>query len=183
MISNTKVINFFGGPGSGKSTSAAGLFSILKSKKVNVELVQEFAKEAAWDESFLLLENQIHVFGEQFRRQFRLIDKVDYIITDSPLLLSSVYFEKYFDKSKQKLFSTEFKKTTIDYFDLVSKEFNNINFFIRRNKEFSSYGRVEKEDEAKELDEIIYQKLISSSSEFYEVFSTNAIGEALKFIK
>jgi adenylylsulfate kinase-like enzyme len=39
------VINLFGGPGTGKSTLAAALFTDLKMKGINAELVTEFAKD------------------------------------------------------------------------------------------------------------------------------------------
>lgn len=41
----TSVINLIGGPGSGKSTTAAGLFFRMKSMGVRCELVTEYAKE------------------------------------------------------------------------------------------------------------------------------------------
>ena len=91
----TKVICLCGGPGVGKSTVATGLFSALKQRKVSCEYVSEYAKEVVWEGTHKLLENQIHIFAEQFRRQFRLLGKVDYIVTDSPLILSSVYFRDY----------------------------------------------------------------------------------------
>ena len=39
------MVNFYAGPGSGKSTMAAAIFSRLKWKDVNCELVTEFAKD------------------------------------------------------------------------------------------------------------------------------------------
>ena len=50
MNKKLKVINFFGAPGSGKSTIAAGLFFEMKMKQMNVELVTEFAKELCYSE-------------------------------------------------------------------------------------------------------------------------------------
>jgi hypothetical protein len=40
----TVVVNLFGGPGTGKSTTASGVFYHLKRDNRNVELVQEYAK-------------------------------------------------------------------------------------------------------------------------------------------
>ena len=91
----TKIINLIGGPGVGKSTIASGLFSELKQRKVSCEYVSEYAKEVTWEQTHKLLENQIHVFSEQFRRQYRLLGQVDFVITDSPLLLNTVYFNYY----------------------------------------------------------------------------------------
>ena len=41
----TKVLNLYGGPGVGKSTGAAYIFSMLKLAGINCELVREYAKE------------------------------------------------------------------------------------------------------------------------------------------
>ena len=40
-----KVINFYGGPNTGKSTKAAGMYYKMNLAGYNVELVNEFAKE------------------------------------------------------------------------------------------------------------------------------------------
>ena len=129
----TKVINFFGGPGVGKSTIASGIFHELKKKDCNCEYVSEYAKDVVWEGTTNLLENQIHVFSEQLRRQWRLINKVEYIITDSPLLLSSVYYE-YYTKNKNIFFSEKHTKLCLEFFDKTFEEFDNMNFIIERTK-------------------------------------------------
>lgn len=159
MKTKTKIINFFGGPGVGKSTTATGLFSWMKQQGYSVEYVSEFAKELSWEGSTSQLENQAHVFAEQFRRQWRLIDQVDYVITDSPLLLSSVYFDYYFERSKQRLFSDKYKELAIRYFDSTYYEFNNLEVIIRRNKEYDSNGRNQTIEESLKIDDIITQKI------------------------
>ncbi len=59
------IVNLFGGPGAGKSTMAAGLFSELKWRGINCELATEYAKEKVWEESYAIFENQIYIFGKQ----------------------------------------------------------------------------------------------------------------------
>ncbi len=108
----TKVIALCGGPGVGKSTVATGLFSELKQRKISCEYVSEYAKEITWEGTQKLLENQMHVFAEQFRRQFRLLNKVDYIVTDSPLIFSSIYFDFYYKSLKEQVFSQEYEELT-----------------------------------------------------------------------
>lgn len=183
MKTKTKIINLFGGPGVGKSTTATGVFSKLKQSGVVCEYVSEYAKDLSWSKSFSLLENQVHVFGEQFTRQWNLIDQVDYVITDSPLLLSSMYYEYYLEKSKQKLFSKEYQEMAINFYDRTFLEFNNINFFIRRNKPYVKVGRNQSEDEAKNIDMAIYHKLTKLNIEYFETDSLNSIDDVLSVIK
>lgn len=57
-----------GGPGSGKSTTAAGVFYNIKKKFIHAELVTEYAKDLVWNEAEAFLNNQIYIFGEQHNR-------------------------------------------------------------------------------------------------------------------
>lgn len=49
------VINLFGAPGSGKSVAASYIFSQLKMKGVECELIQEFAKDLTWEDRKIAL--------------------------------------------------------------------------------------------------------------------------------
>ena len=83
-----KVINIFGAPGAGKSTTASGLFYEMKKHWIECEYIQEFAKELVWSDSTHLLSQQNYIFAEQERRLNRLNQKIDVAISDSPLILS-----------------------------------------------------------------------------------------------
>ena len=48
-MGTTTIINLYGGPGAGKSTSASDLFVILKERGVNAELAREYVKRWAWE--------------------------------------------------------------------------------------------------------------------------------------
>ena len=82
------VVNLFGAPGAGKSTGAAYVFSQLKIKGVNAELVTEFAKDMTWEKNKKALTNQVYMLGNQLQRIYRCQDEVDVIVTDSPILLN-----------------------------------------------------------------------------------------------
>jgi len=60
---------------------------------VNAELVTEFAKDKVWEENSEVFKpnNQIYLLGKQFYRMSRCKDKVNVIVTDSPLPLSILY--------------------------------------------------------------------------------------------
>ena len=92
---NTKVINLFGGSGIGKSTLAAALFTEMKTKLYDVELVTEFVKTMAWDGIKPTLYDQVYILGNQSKCETRLYNKVEYVITDSPLFLGPIYEEYY----------------------------------------------------------------------------------------
>ena len=57
----TKVINFYGGPGSGKSTKAAGLYYKMNMAGYSVELNNEFAKECVWEDNVPMLKDQLFI--------------------------------------------------------------------------------------------------------------------------
>ena len=48
-MKNTIIVNLFGGPGTGKSTGAAYIFSQLKLAGIDCEFVSEFAKDKVWE--------------------------------------------------------------------------------------------------------------------------------------
>ena len=89
----TLVVNLFSGPGAGKSTIAAELFAKLKWEGIDCELVTEFAKELVWEQRHDTFRNQIYIFGKQHQMVFRVLGKVDVVVTDSPFILSAVYDE------------------------------------------------------------------------------------------
>lgn len=137
------IVNLFSGPGAGKSTTAAGLFHQLKILGLNCELVTEYAKHVTWRENFTTLKNQIYVFAKQHDKMFHLKDKVDVIITDSPIVLSLSY--------------CDFNKVSKSLIPLVLDEFNrpeqvNLNYFMNRVNPYSTKGRTQTEEEAKEKD-------------------------------
>ncbi len=85
-------INFFGGPGVGKSTLAAKFFTSLKRRGHSVELIQEFVKQYVYTKQTLSSWGQVYTFGRQFGAELCTLEGgVRQIVTESPLLLQCIY--------------------------------------------------------------------------------------------
>lgn len=169
-MKETLVINLIGGPGSGKSTCASGIFYQLKKLGINCELALEFAKDKVWEESIKILDDQLYVFGKQYHKLFRLNGKVDVIITDSPLLISILY-----------------NKTPSEYFDKLVVEqyhtFNNLLFFINRAENYQTEGRLQTKEESMVLDYTMKHILLTNDIEYEEVSCENAVDYIVDIVK
>lgn len=134
------VINLFGVPGAGKSTGAAYIFSQLKMKGINAELVTEFAKDKVWENNTEVFKNQAYLFGKQSYRLSRCKDKVDVIVTDSPLPLSIFY-------NNDPTLTENFNKSVMDVFN----SYDNLNYLLLRTKPYNPAGRHQTEEESDKL--------------------------------
>ena len=164
----TIIVNLIGGPGSGKSTTAAGLYYELKKLNINCEMALEYAKDKVYEESFKTMDDQLYIFGKQYHRMWRLKDSVDVIITDSPLLLSIFY-----------------NKTKSNYFDdLVIEQynrFNNLLYILQRDGiKFQQEGRLQNEKESIQIDSSIKNILNKNNIEYKEVSTLDAINTIVK---
>jgi tRNA uridine 5-carbamoylmethylation protein Kti12 len=154
---STLIVNLFGGPSIGKSTMAAGLFCLLKMHEIECELVTEFAKDLVWEERSKTLENQQYIFGKQYHKIWRLLNKVEVIITDSPLMLSVIYASNSCVKS--------FTENVVD----TTNTLDNLNIILYRKNKYKKIGRYQTEQEAKIIDDKIKQSLILYDMRFEEL--------------
>jgi hypothetical protein len=150
-----RVVNFFGGPGAGKSTAASGLFHEMKRHWIEAEYVPEYAKELVWSDSTHMLSQQNKVFAEQEHRLHRLRGKVDVAISDSPLLLSSFYGPAAYPAS--------FHQYVFDFFSF----YDNINIVVRRSHHYALTGRLQGERDADRVAEEMERFLIQNGIPFW----------------
>lgn len=137
-----KIINLFGGPGTGKSTTASGLFYRMKTQGLEVELVQEYAKDLTWERRYNVLEDQIYVFAKQQRRVARLVEhNLDWVITDSPIPLGLVYVQP-------NTLGDNFSNLVMEVFN----RYDNMNFLLSRNVAYNTVGRNQDEQQARTVD-------------------------------
>ena len=150
------VINLWGAPGSGKSTLAAELFSIMKKRSLNVELVTEFAKDMTWENNMIAIGCQEYIFGNQSWRLERLRDKVDFIITDSPLPLSILY------NNDKRINKNDFSNVVMDVFN----SFENVNYVMTRKYAYIENGRNQTEKESDDIQKNMMQLLLDKNINF-----------------
>lgn len=172
------VINGYGGPGAGKSTACLEITAALKKEGYNAEYVQEYAKGLVYEKDMEMLdgspEHQYEILKEQTRRMDRLYDQVDFIVSDSPVMLNIIYN----------------KQLTPEYESLVNElqgEYINYSFFMERDaSNFEEEGRIhnltesiEKDNEIKDMlqkNEIKYKtynhenvnEIVNDAIDFYE---------------
>lgn len=167
------VVNIFGGPGAGKSTTAAGLFYKMKQKGLNVELVTEYAKDMTWEGRMNILGDQLYVLAKQQRRVARLVGKVDYVVTDAPFFLGLVYMEPDYLRT--------FEPLVLEAWDRYE---NHCFMLNRKNIQFQEVGRNQDAKQALEIDNKLHRLLNSRRIPFTEVVTSDtAVDEILDHLK
>jgi len=144
----TKIINLYGGPGTGKSTLAARVYAELRTRGCGAELVTEYAKELVWLGRIAEMEDQLSIFAQQHRRILRVYHQVEYIVTDAPLLNSLIY--------QPKGYPPEFEAMVIAF---VRRLPNQKNFILRRRHPYEQNGRLQGELDATVLDGIVEERI------------------------
>lgn len=142
----TKVINFIGAPCSGKTTAAFEKCAELKKQGYSVYYVSEVATDFILAGKTEVLKNQNVLFKHQLARQMRALGKVDYIVTDCPLLLNIVYAR--FNGVSSKSFERQVRA--------ANKKFKNEYIYLEHNpRKYSTKNRIHDESQARVIDGIV----------------------------
>lgn len=160
---HTIVINAFAGPGAGKTTSCLEVAEKLKKQGFVTEYVQEYAKELVYDNNFIMLdghyEHQFAILNEQMKRINRLYGKVDFIVTDSPILLNNTYLNE--DKN------TEVYSAYSDSVNKLYGLYNNFNYFVERDTSvFEKEGRIHNLEQSIAIDNELKNMLHNNQIDF-----------------
>lgn len=179
----SKIINLFGGPGIGKSSIAAGLTYKLKKKHISCDNPYEFPKLLAWDNNGEAVKDQLYVLANQHRGITKSWGKVDYIILDSPILLSLIYRNYYGSENSypQRLYGESFDAMVLDTF----KQYDNINIVLERSEEgqHNEKERYQTLDMSKELDSTIEQTLIRYNIPYHKIkVGDNTLNDILEYL-
>lgn len=157
----TLVINLFGGPGSGKSTLAANLFGEMKAKGYNVELAREWVKRWAYEGKPMMYKDQVIVFGNQVDEETAMYNKVDILITDSPLILSPFYEQVNYGTNNlleaAKLIMKNAQLDGVTYWNLL----------VKRQWPYQTEGRFQTEEQANDVEKEVV-KFLKTNKITYE---------------
>ena len=180
----SKIINLFGGPGIGKSSIASGLTYKLKKKHINCDNPYEFPKALAWDENHSAIQDQLYVLANQHRGIVKSFGKVDYIVLDSPIILSLVYRSVYQGTSyPSTLYNSEhFDKLVLD----IHNQYDSINILLERNDDgvHNDKERYQSLEESRKLDYEIEKVLLKNKIPYFSVdVNEQTVKNILKIIK
>ncbi len=139
----SKLINIYGRPGVGKSTLALELTAYLKKQGKVAEYVSEYAKELVYSArensklASILLEDQLWIFANQYKKIKRVYNCCDYVVCDSPLLLSVLYDNSILTK------------TFYNFIQECDNSFDEkYDFLLKGNRPYEQRGRVHTEQES-----------------------------------
>lgn len=159
MPEPTLFVNLFGGPDAGKSTTAAGVFHLLKMRGHNSEYITEYAKDRVWHgDGHTLGQYQEYVHAKQAQRYARLEGKVEVAVSDAPPLLGLVYGRHMdFPEWNEYVYAEYLRRW-------------NLNIYLERprDKPYNPAGRLQTEEAAKELDDVVLA-MLASHVNFYRI--------------
>ena len=180
--SDIRRINLYGGPGTGKSTTASDLFAEFKrmcvdsSVDTQFELIQEFVKEWAWEGKSPEGFDQVFIFANQQRKEeIPLRGGVDHVFTDSPLFLGAAYARKYHSRTFNSLISLA---------ELHEETYPGLHIFLDRgDRPYVGKGRYEDEEKARRMDDYIRSLLdLYVGSDSYIVMPYDDWGGIVKLV-
>lgn len=170
----TIVINLLAGSGAGKTTARMLTSGAMKSvdeqsfrnvnapRKFRVQEVSEFVK--AWADLKMRCTScgdqtprvpsgydQAYIFGCQSQQESTLYHNYDYLVTDSPMLLSGYYEQHHLGKEV-------LLPGILNFIKMAEQNgITYLNFMLKRNKEFDPQGRFETAEQAAEVDVLLQQ--------------------------
>lgn len=138
------VVNLFGGPGVGKSTTAAMLFAHYKRRGITTELLREPAKELLY-QGRDLSRNQVLLMALHYQalKDYEAAG-TQLVIADTALLLNLVY-------SQGLPFYAQLERLVLK----LTREFKEVDVLIKRAVPYQEHGRNETEAEARAIDEAV----------------------------
>lgn len=152
----TTIISLYGGPGAGKSTSAAYMYYVMKAAGENVELVREYVKDWAWEGRKIDTYDQIYFLGKQVRKESMLFGKVKWLVTDSPIFMNYYYASIYCTPT----LAQGVKAAVMAFYEQTLIDGNqHYHILLHRAQPYDPAGRYQNEEEALSIDDGVERML------------------------
>lgn len=162
-----RIICLYGGPGVGKSTTCAGLFYKLKLTGYDAEMNREYIKDWIWEDRKIKEGDQPYFFAKQARKERVYMQAgLEFIITDSPLVLTHFYGMKY-DEFEQK-YNTSLNMLKNHHKVCQDLGYKIDHYVLERVKAYNPNGRYQSQKTAASFDEEI-KSLLNSLGIKYDV--------------
>ena len=173
------IVCLYGGPGTGKSTTCAGLYTLFKQEGFNSEMNREYIKEWVWEGRKVKPGDQTYFFAKQARKERQYMENnIEVIITDSPLILTHFYGLKY--DSFEKEYNTSLKMLEQHHAICKSYDYKVEHIFLKRVKEYNPAGRFQTEEKAKEYD-VEMKNMLNNMKIKYKEFDANKTAPIIIF--
>jgi nicotinamide riboside kinase len=157
----TLLINLYGSSSAGKSSLMADLFNSLKGAGETVEMCPEIIKQWAWDGIRPNRYDQYYLMGQEIKQQSRLLGKVDYVISDSPVLQNSFY--NYYINGEDNLYVP-----SMDYLRMVNEDGHGVlDCMLYRNKPYETKGRYQTVEESDRIATALTKYLKEREIQYY----------------
>lgn len=148
-----KIICLYAGPGSGKSTTCAGLYHQLKILNHDAEMNREYVKNWVWEKRNINPGDQTYFFAKMAKVERSLMrSDVEFIITDSPLILTHYYgliYDPLEKLSNTSLMLLQHHHKTCQYYGYKVEHY----FIERGDRAYNPNGRYQTHEEAKKIDD------------------------------
>lgn len=180
----TQIINLFGGPGTGKSSIAAGLVHALKKQHISCDAPYEFPKILAWDNNKEAIKDQLYVLANQHRGIVKSYGKVKYILVDSPIMLSIVY-KDYYSAGAAEYPSFLYGALFDEFIVSLHNFYDSINIVLQRSEEtdHNEQERYHNLTESIELDKTIRATLTKWGISYTEIsMDKDPVQEIIKLL-
>lgn len=143
----------------------------------------EFPKALAWDNNQSAIQDQLYVLANQHRGIVKSYGKVDYIVLDSPIILSLVYRNMYEGTSyPSTLYSSDhFDKLVID----IHNQYDSINILLERSDSgiHNNDERYQNLEESIKLDNKIEETLINNNIPYHKIkVGNNTVKKIVKLL-
>lgn len=147
------------------------------------EMVREYIKDWVFENRPPQHGDQSYFFAKMARKErIFMANNLNFIITDSPLILTHYYGLRY-DKFEQ-LFNTSLNMLKNHHQICIENGYKVEHFLLRRAKKYSEVGRLQTKEQALQIDKEI-EKMLQTMNIKYEIVTSdiNCVDNILKILE